>query len=106
MKSVDVRSHENAQGERASILESSRCSAYKHMLALTDRPVERILHSGLHYHPYKLAIVHKLCVCDFNCRRNTCEAILENVSAEAIAFYSDKAHFHVGGYLSKSNMHY
>jgi len=54
-----IRSSENI---RASILQSSWCSARRHafVLGLSDRSVRRILHDDLHCHPYKMAIVQEL----------------------------------------------
>ena len=52
-----IRSPENIEAVRASILQSPRRSARKHAsaLELSDRSVRRILHDDLHYHPYKMA---------------------------------------------------
>jgi len=57
-----VRSPENIDAVRASILRSPRRSARKHASTfdLADRSVRRILHDDLHFHPYKMAIVQEL----------------------------------------------
>lgn len=103
-----IRTPENIEAVRASILRSPRRSARKHAsaLRLSDRSVRRILHDDLHYHPYKLAIVQELSERDFNSRRNACVAFLENVPEDAIVFFSDEAHFHLSGYVNKQNMRY
>lgn len=103
-----IRTPENIEAVRASVLRSPRRSARRHAsaLRLSDRSVRRILHDDLHYHPYKLAIVQELSERNFNSRRNACEALLENVPEDAIVFYSDEAHFHVNGYVNKQNMRY
>jgi hypothetical protein len=71
-----IRSPDNIEAVRVSFLRSPRRSALKHASAIgiSDRSVRRILHDELHFHPYKLAIVPELSECDFNARRNACEA--------------------------------
>ncbi|GJQ81291.1 hypothetical protein Trydic_g20506 [Trypoxylus dichotomus] len=56
-----VRSRENVERVRASILQSLQRPACKHALAIgiSDRSIGRILHSDLHSLPYKLAIAHE-----------------------------------------------
>ena len=79
-----IRSRENIEAVRASVLQSPRRSARKHAsaLGLSDRSVRRILHDDLHFHPYKLAIVQELS---------------ENVLSER---------FHLTGCVNKQNMCY
>lgn len=103
-----VRSRENVEAVRASMLRSPRRSARKHASALgiSDRSLRRILHNDLHFHPYKLATAQELSERDFDSRRNACVALLENVPEDAIVFYSDEAHFHLSGYVNKQNMRY
>ena len=103
-----IRSPENIEAVRASVLQSPRRSARKHAsaLGLSDRSVRRILHDDLHYHPYKMAIVQELSVRNFTSRRNACEALLENVLEDAIVYFSDEAHFHLTGCVNKQNMRY
>jgi len=57
-----IKSSENIEAMRASILQSPRRSARKHAPAfqISDRSVRRILHDDLHCHPYKMAIVQEL----------------------------------------------
>ena len=103
-----VRTSENIEAVRVSLAKSPRCSARKHAsaLALSDRSLRRILHEDLHYHPYKMAIMHELSERDFTSRRNSCEALLENIPEDAIVYFSDEAHFHLNGYVNKENMRY
>ena len=84
-----IRSPQNMEAVRASILRSPQRSARKHAsaLGLSDRSVRRILHDDLHFHPYKMAIAHELSQRDFNSRRNACEVILEVVPEDAIVFF-------------------
>ncbi|XP_011049237.1 PREDICTED: uncharacterized protein LOC105142985 [Acromyrmex echinatior] len=103
-----IRSPENIEAVRASILRSPQRSARKHAsaLGLSDRSMRRILHDDLHFHPYKIAIAHELSERDFNSRRNACEVLLEVVSEDAIVFFSDEAHFHLCESVNKHNMRY
>ena len=57
-----VRSSENIEAVRASILQTPRHFARKYAsaLGLSDRSVRRILHDDFHCHPYKMAIVQEL----------------------------------------------
>ena len=84
-----IRSPENIEAVRASMLRSPRRSARKHAsaLGLTDRSVSRILHEDLHFHPYKMAIVQELYERDFNSWRNACEVLLEVVPEDAIVLF-------------------
>ena len=83
-----IRTPENIEAVRASVLRSPRRSVRKHAsaLGLSDRSVRRILHYDLHFHPYKMAIVQELSERDFNCRRNACEVLLEVVPEDADFF--------------------
>lgn len=103
-----VRTPQNIEAVRQSVLRSPRRSANKHAAALrlSDRSVRRILHDDLHFHPYKLAVVQKLFVRDFLARRNACEALNENLPSDALVFFSDEAHFHLSGCVNKQNMRY
>jgi len=92
-----VRSPENIEAVKASILRSPRRYARKpaSALGLSDRSVRRILHDDLQFHPYKMAIVEKLSERDFNSRMNACELLIDVSPEGAIVFffYSDEAHF-------------
>lgn len=103
-----VRTEENIERVRVSVLRSPRRSARKHALALgiSDRTVRRILHQDLQFHPYKLALVQKLHEPDFGARQNACEALHENLPDDAVVFFSDEAHFHISGCVNKQNMRY
>lgn len=103
-----VRTPQNIEAVRQSVLRSPRRSARKHAAALriSDRSVRRILHDDLHFHPYKLAVVQELTERDFVARQNACEALLENLPDDALVFFSDEAHFHLSGCVNKQNMRY
>ena len=98
-----IRSRENIEAVRASMLRSPWCSAREHAsaLGLYDRSVRRILHEYLHFHPYKMAIVQELYERDFNSRRNSGEVLLEVVPEDAIVFFSDEVNFHLCGSVNK-----
>ena len=61
-----IRSSENIEALRTSILQSPRRYACKHAstLGLSDRSVRRIRHNDPHCHPYKMAIVQELSECE------------------------------------------
>jgi hypothetical protein len=85
-----------------------RRSAIKYALALgiSDRSVRRILLTDLKYHPYKMMIVQELRECDWLSRQASCEAILENVPADADVLSSYEAYFHLSGCVNKQNFRY
>ncbi|PNF39164.1 hypothetical protein B7P43_G01359 [Cryptotermes secundus] len=99
---------ENVEAVRQSILRSPRCSARKHAVALdiSNRSMRRILHEHLHFHPYKMGVVQELSPRDFQNRITVCETLLENLPPNALAFFSNEAHFHLSGYVNKQNMRY
>ena len=103
-----IRTPENIEAVRTSVLQSPRRSAHKHasVLGISARSVRRIIHEELHFHPYKMAIVQELSERDFTSRTNACEALLEKVLEDAFVFLSDEAHFHLSGYVNKQNMRY
>ncbi|KAF2898969.1 hypothetical protein ILUMI_07205 [Ignelater luminosus] len=81
-----VRSPENIEAVRASMLRSPRRSARKHAsaLRLSDRSVRRILRDDLHFHPYKMAI--KLILFWFyDFRYNIMATILGSLSLDILA---------------------
>ncbi|QQP51582.1 Transposable element Tc3 transposase [Caligus rogercresseyi] len=103
-----VRTPENIEAVRTSILQSPQRSVRKHAsaLALSARSVRRNFHEDLNFHPYKITIVQELSVADFTARRNACEALLENIAEDAIVYFSDEAHFHLSGSVNRQNMRY
>jgi hypothetical protein len=69
--------------------------------------VRRILHKDLNFHPYKTATVQELSDRDMANRRISSEQLLEKKLNEDGAIktvlMTDKAHFHLSGYLNKQN---
>lgn len=106
--SKTTRTPENVERVKQAVLQSPKRSARKHASALriSDRTLRRILHQDLKFHPYKLAVVQKLNPRDFDSRQRTCEAIVENQPNNTVVFFSDEAHFHLSGCVSKQNMRY
>ena len=102
-----IKSPENIEAVRASMLRPPWRSVRKHVSALgfSDCSVRKILHD-LHFHPYKMAILQELSEPDFNSRRNACEVLLEVVPEDAIFFFFSDAHFHLCGSVNKQNMRY
>lgn len=73
-----IRTPNNIEQVRQSILQSPRRSAHKHTAALgmSDRSARRIFHEELQFHSYKLAVVQELNPRDFISRKYACEAFL------------------------------
>lgn len=74
-----IRTPNNIEQVRQSILQSPRRSVRKHAAALgmSDRSARRILHEELQFHSYKLAVVQELNPRDFISRKYACaEAFL------------------------------
>ena len=69
-----VRTPDNIARVLASVSRSPRRSAHKHAQALrtSDRSIQRILHSDLSLHPYKLQVVHALSNRDRETRLQFC----------------------------------
>jgi hypothetical protein len=53
-----------------------------------------------------MMVVEELRERDWLSRQASCEAILENVPAEADVLSSDEAHFHLSGCVNKQNFRY
>jgi hypothetical protein len=87
-----ARTSENTAAVRQAVTPSPRLSAVKHALALGffDRSVRRILHTDLKLHPYKIMVVQELRERDWLSHQASCEAILENVPADADVLSSDE----------------
>jgi transposase len=105
-----IRSIENVEAVRESVLQSPSRSARKHAIALSisDRSVRRILHADLKFHPYKIQIVQELNEHDMEKRMTCCEEILEmlDTNPDAVIITSDEAHFHLSGFVNKQNFRY
>jgi hypothetical protein len=103
-----VRTPENIDRVRRSILQSPKRSARKHAsaLALSNRTVRRILHAELHFHPYKMVIVQELTQRDWQQRVQACETFIADLPHDAVVLFSDEAHFHISGVVNKQNMRY
>jgi hypothetical protein len=86
-----ARTPENIAAVRQAVATSPQRSAVKHALALaiSERSVRRILDADRKFHPYKMMVVQELRECDWLNRQTSCEAILENVSADTDVFSSD-----------------
>ena len=89
---------------RYAVTTSPQCSAAKHAFALgvSDHRVRRILHLVLKFHPYKIMMVQELQERDWHERQTACERMLANVPLGRL-LCSDKAHFHLSGFVNKQN---
>jgi hypothetical protein len=87
-------------------------SARRHAVSLgtSDRRVRRILHKDLHYHPYKIQIVHTLKDVDHANRLAFCQQLLnminENPDLVNNVLMSDEAHFHLSGFVHQNKALY
>jgi len=67
----------------------------------------RILHLDLHLHPYKVQITQQLKPADHSRRHRYASWVLEqltiNTGFSNNIFFSDEAHFSLGGYVNKQN---
>ena len=66
-----------------------------------------ILHLDLHLHPYKVQLMQQLKPTDHSQRRRYVEWVLEQQAVDGNfsnkIFFSDEAHFTLGGYVNKQN---
>jgi hypothetical protein len=96
---------ENVAAVRASIEQSPRCSAWKHVDAvrLSYWSVWRILQQNLKMHPYKIVIARELSERDCESCTTFCRELLWNVPHTAVLLFTDEAHFHLSGTVNKQN---
>lgn len=73
------------------------CSWYVWTFYTTNFPPNTVILSQ------KLATVLKLKWRDFFSRKNVCEAVFDNMSYDAIVFFSYTTHFHISSCVSKQN---
>ena len=73
-----VRSPENIQRVRRALERSPRRSVRRHsqLLNLSHRSARQILHHDLHFHPYKLQIVHELTAAHKALRFRCCQQMV------------------------------
>ena len=95
-----VRSAENIAIVSESVAEDPNVSIPRRSqeLGLSYGILWRILHLDLHLHPYKVQLRQQLKPVDHSKRRRYVEWVLFNK-----IFFSDEAHFILGGYANKQN---
>lgn len=108
---VSVSTEENINRVSNSVLENPRMSLQNRaaVLGIPRSTLHVIMKKKLHFHPYKMQIVQKLNENDYPARVVYAERMLENFSSETRlrnVYYSDEAHFHLGGYVNKQNFRY
>lgn len=106
-----VRTPENIETVRQSVLQSPNRSARRQAMALaiSDSSLRRILHLDLNFHPYKIVMVQKLNDTDFGSRVMTCQRLLQLVTENDLLnalIMSDEAHFHLSGKVNRQNFRY
>lgn len=101
---------ENIERVREAFVRSPRRSIQRHSaaLAMSTSTVRRILHTDLHFHPYKIAVVQQLNEQDFPQRLQFCRQMLTifEENENLIFLMSDEAHFHLNGFVNKQNCRY
>lgn len=108
----NIRTPENVDRVRTAMLRSPTRSARRHAISLdiSDRSVRRILHNDLHYHPYKIQLVHALNNGDHATRLAFSNRMLDmmNDNPDLVnnLWMSDEAHFHLSGFVNKQNFRY
>ena len=103
-----ARTPENVERVRQAVLSSPRRPVVRQAAALrmSDRTVRRILRYDLHFHPYKIAVVHKIQPHDYANRKTFSEQMIDLMDDDKILVMSDEAHFHLDGYVNKQNFRY
>lgn len=105
----NVRSVENIAAVSESVAEDPNSSIPRRaqQLGLSYGSLWRILHLDLHLHPYKVQLTQYLKPSDHRSRRTYADWVLEQQATNADfsnkIFFSDEAHFQVGGYVNKQN---
>ncbi|KAJ4443735.1 hypothetical protein ANN_05513 [Periplaneta americana] len=110
-KQRSVCTQENINAVRVAMIRSPKRSASRHAisLGLSNTSIPRILHKGLHMHPYKIQVVQTLKDAD-KVNRNTFRQQFWdlNINDDIVhnMLMSDEAHFHLSGYVNKQNFRY
>ena len=105
----NVRSAENIAAVAASVEDDPNVSIPRRaqQLGLSNTSLWRILHLDLHLHPYKVQLVQKLERGDHGMRREYVDWVNEqqqqNAEFSHQIFFSDEAHFELGGYVNTQN---
>lgn len=106
-----VSTEETIRRVSDSVLENPRMSlrARSAALGIARSTLHDIMKKKLKFHPYKIQITQKLHENDYQARLTYAERMLTTFSTETRlqnVFFSDEAHFHLGGYVNKQNFRY
>lgn len=106
-----VSTEENMQRVSDSIMQNPRMSlrARSSALGIARSTLHEIIKKKLKFHPYKIQIIQKLNENDYQTRLTYAERMLATFSTDTRLrniFFSDEAHFHLGGYVNKQNFRY
>lgn len=105
----NIRNAENIASVAESVEEDPNLSIPRRAqhLGLSYGSLWRILHLDLHLHPYKVHLTQELKPADHGQRRTYANWVLEKQAVDADfsnkIFFSDEAHFSLGGYVNKQN---
>ncbi|TLM65355.1 DUF4817 domain-containing protein, partial [Acinetobacter baumannii] len=102
------RTEQNIDTVTQSIRENPTQSTRKRARALnvSRTSLQRILKKDLHMHPYKIQLVQELKETDGIQRQNYANEMLNRFTSFNNIMFSDEAHFHLNGHVSKQNCRY
>lgn len=106
-----VATDENIERVMISVAENPRLSlrARSSILGIKKSTLQVIMRKKLKFHPYKIQIAQDLQESDFELRKTYAEMMLSRfrtATRMGNIFFSDEAHFHIGGYVNKQNFRY
>ena len=107
-----MRTPENTERLRATIGRSPIRSVRRHSVALNDssRSLQRILHSDVHFHPYKLHTVQELSGRNFASKSSLYEQFVtllkEHPDVIRHLIMSDDSHLELSGCVNIQNVRY
>jgi hypothetical protein len=104
-----IWSPENIQRVRIALERSPHRSVWRHshLLNLSDRFLQQILHHDSHFHPYKLQIVQELAAAHKALRFHYCQQMVHmHADPRRFLIMSGEAIFSLSGYVNKQNCRY
>jgi hypothetical protein len=103
-----VRTPDNVARLEGALQRSPTRSARRHAVSLgiSDRTVRRTLHKDLHYHPYKIQIVHALKDVDHANRLAFCQQILKMINENPHLLNKLLMSGDLPGFVNKQNFRY
>ena len=109
---VAVRTRANVQAERKHLEQSPQKSTRRlsQEVGISRTTVQRIIHNDFKLFPYKVKILQKQTDANKEERSEFCQTISERIENNpgdlGLILFSDKAHFHLSGNVSRQNMRF